>query len=49
MKSTDINDYIIKSNKTPCKLIKEEGANTTGISIKVLRHDEEQKRNARLA
>ncbi len=44
MKSTNIHDYIVKSNLTPWKPLKEEGVDTMGISVKVLRYDEQQKR-----
>lgn len=44
MKSTNIHDYLTKSNKTPWKPLKEEGVNTEGIWVKTLRYDEEQNR-----
>jgi quercetin dioxygenase-like cupin family protein len=44
MKSTDINDYLTKTNATPWKPLKEDGVDTTGISVKVLRYDEAQQR-----
>lgn len=42
--STDIHDYITKTNRTAWKALKEEGVDTRGISVKVLRYDEQQKR-----
>jgi quercetin dioxygenase-like cupin family protein len=44
MKSTNIDDYIVNTNKTAWKPLKEEGVDTTGISVKILRFDEEQQR-----
>lgn len=42
--STDINDYITKSNASAWKPLLEEGIDTKGISVKVLRYDEQQQR-----
>lgn len=33
--STNINDYITKTNSTPWKALKEEGVDTSGILVKV--------------
>lgn len=44
MKNSDINNYITKSNTTSWEPLKEEGVDTTGISVKVLRYDEKQQR-----
>lgn len=41
---TDIKDYIIRSNYTAWKPLTEDGVDTLGISVKVLRYDEHQKR-----
>lgn len=46
MKSTNINDYIVNSNKTTWKPLVEKGIDTTGISVKILRFDEDQQRPA---
>lgn len=44
MKSTNIHDYIVKTNSIAWQPLKEEGVDTTGISFKVLRFDQEQQR-----
>ncbi len=44
MKSTNINDYIVNSSKTTWKPLAEEGVDTAGISVKILRFDEKQQR-----
>lgn len=44
MKNTNINDYIVNSNKISWKPLMEEGVDTSGILVKLLRFDEEQKR-----
>lgn len=44
MKSTNIQDYIVKSNQVPWKLLREEGVDTRGLWVKSLRYDEEQNR-----
>ncbi|MFZ1748734.1 MAG: cupin domain-containing protein [Saprospiraceae bacterium] len=38
--STKMEDYIVKTNSTQWKLLKEEGIDTKGIYIKTLRFDE---------
>ncbi len=40
MKSTKIEDYIVKTEKAEWTPLLEQGVDTTGISIKVLRRDE---------
>lgn len=44
MKSTNIHDYIAKTNNTPWKPLVEEGVDTSGIFVKVLRFSEDQQR-----
>ncbi|HEX2630404.1 MAG TPA: cupin domain-containing protein [Chitinophagaceae bacterium] len=41
---TNINDYIVKTNQQEWSPLKEEGIDTSGIYVKVLRYDEEQQR-----
>lgn len=41
---TDINKYIVKTQQTEWKPLIEEGVNTKGIYLKVLRYDSGQKR-----
>jgi quercetin dioxygenase-like cupin family protein len=44
MKTTNMNEYIVKSNTTSWKPLVEDGVDTTGILVKILRFDEEQQR-----
>lgn len=41
---TSINDYIVKTTATEWTALVEEGINTNGIYVKVLRYDEDQQR-----
>ena len=42
--STDIQDYIVQTERTEWKPLTEEGVNTEGIYFKMLRFDEKQNR-----
>lgn len=42
--STDMKDYIVNTNNTSWKSLNEEGLDTKGIFVKVLRYDESTKR-----
>lgn len=42
---TDINNFIIRTDKTEWKPLTEEGIDTTGIFIKSLRYDEKKQRS----
>jgi quercetin dioxygenase-like cupin family protein len=41
---TDINKYIVRTLQNEWKPLTEEGVNTSGIYVKILRYDEQQKR-----
>ncbi len=42
--STDMKDYIVSTSKIEWEPLNEEGVDTKGISVKVLRFDEDTKR-----